>query len=62
VGLLVLEIGDDLRKLVLDVVRVTGLVADAGESHSGLLDVALVGPETGGFGQEHETATQYQSP
>jgi hypothetical protein len=62
VGLLVLEIGDDLSKLVLDVGRVAGLVADTGESDGGLLDVTLVRPETGRLREEHETATKDEGP
>lgn len=61
-GLLELEIGDDLSKLVLDVSRVTGLVADTGESDGGLLDVTLVRPETGRLREEHETATKDDGP
>lgn len=60
--LLVLVVGDDLGELVLDVVGVDGLATDIGERLSGLLELALLDVETGGFGEEEETRGEDDGP
>lgn len=61
-GTLVLLVGDNLSKLVLDVVGVLRLASDTGQGVDGLLDLALLDEVTGRVGEEHQTTTEDQSP
>ena len=57
-GTLVLLVGDDLRKLGLDVVRVSGLATESGQGVAGSLDVTALDEVTRRVGEEEETTTE----
>lgn len=61
-GTLVLLVGDDLSKLVLDIVGVLGLASDTGQGVDGLLNFTLLDKVTGRVGEEEQTTTEDQSP
>lgn len=61
-GALVLLVGDNLSKLVLDVDGVHRLATDTGKGIGSLFDTAALDEVTGGVGQEEETTTKDQSP
>lgn len=61
-GLLVLVVGNDLGKLVLDEGGVTRLVANLGERNGGLLEITLLDPEARGLGEEEETRAEDDGP
>jgi hypothetical protein len=55
---LVLLVGDDLGKLGLDVVRVTGLATESGQCVAGSLDITTLDEVTRRVGEEEETTTE----
>jgi len=57
-GTLVLLVGDDLRELSLDVVRVAGLATESGQCVTGSLDVTTLDEVTRRVGKEEETTTE----
>jgi hypothetical protein len=57
-GALVLLIGDDLGKFGLDVVRVTGLATESGQSVAGSFNVTTLDEVTRRVGEEEETTTE----
>lgn len=61
-GHLVLMVGDDLGKLVLDVLRVDRLATDAGQGLCGLVELALLDEETGRLREQGQTPTENESP
>lgn len=61
-GTLVLLVGDNLSKLVLDILRVLRLASDTGQGVDSLLDLTLLDEVTGRVGEEEQTATENQSP
>lgn len=61
-SLLVLEVGVDLVQLVLDKVRVLGLVTDACKGAAGLVLLALANEVTRRLGEEQKTNSENQSP
>lgn len=61
-GALVLLVGNNLRKLGLDVLAVGGLATQSGEGVASLLDLATLDEVSGGVGKEHQTATKDETP
>lgn len=59
---LVLVVGDNLGKLILNVLRVQRLTTDATESGSSLVELALLDPVTGRLGQQSKTDGENDSP
>ena len=55
-------VGDDLSKLVLNVLRVKRLTTDATKSGSGLVQLALLHVVTRRLGQESKTNREDDSP
>lgn len=61
-GHLVLVVGNDLSKLVLDVLRVDGLATDTAESGGSLVELSLLDVETRGLGEESKTGGEDDGP
>lgn len=61
-GHLVLVVGNNFSKFLLDVLRVAGLVANTSEHDGGLLDVALLDEVTRSLREEEKTHTEDQGP
>lgn len=59
---LVLVVGNDLSKFILDVVGVNWLSTDGGKGLGGSLELALLDEETGGLWQEEETSREDDGP
>ncbi|KFZ08750.1 hypothetical protein V501_05831 [Pseudogymnoascus sp. VKM F-4519 (FW-2642)] len=59
---LVLVVGDDLGKFVLDVVGLNWLATNGRESLGGVFEPALLDVETGRLGQEEETGREDDGP
>jgi hypothetical protein len=57
-GTLVLLVGDDLGKLSLNVVRVTGLATESGQGVAGSLNVTTLDEVARRIGEEEETTTE----
>jgi hypothetical protein len=60
-GTLVLLVGDDLGKLGLDVVRVTGLATESGQCVAGSLNVTALDEVARRVGEEEETTTENET-
>lgn len=60
--LLVLVVGNDFSKFVLDEFGLDGLATDARQSNSGLFESTLLDVETRGFGEEKQTASEDDGP
>lgn len=61
-GDLVLVVGNNLSKLVLDVVGVGTVASKAGQNTSGLVELALANEVTGGLGEEEQANGQDDGP
>jgi hypothetical protein len=61
-GHLILVVGDNLSELLLDIVRVGGLVTDATKHLGGLGEIALADEVTGRLGKEEETNSKDDGP
>jgi hypothetical protein len=61
-GLLVFSVGDNLSKLELDVLGVSGLTTEPSEHLSSLLDVSVLNIEPGGIGKEEQSDTKDKTP
>jgi hypothetical protein len=61
-GHLILVVGNDLSKLVLDVLGVKRLTTDATKGRSSLVELALLDPVTGRFGEKSKTDSEDDSP
>ena len=55
-------VGNDLGKLILDVLRVGGLATNATKSVGSLIELALLHPITRRFGKESKANGQDESP
>ncbi len=55
-------VGDDFSKLILNVFRIDGLTTDTAEGVGGLVELALLDPETRRLGEESKTSGKDDSP
>lgn len=55
-------VGDDLGKLVLDVLRVDRLATDTAKGGGSLVELSLLDPETGGLGEESKADGEDDGP
>lgn len=55
-------VGNDLGKLIADVLGIKRLISQSGESDTRLVELALANEESGRLGKESQTAGENQSP
>lgn len=58
----VLVVGNNFTQLLLNIIRVLGLIANTGQRGSGLVELALLDKVTRRFGQEKQSTTENKRP